>query len=85
MSDPDPQDIHLHILSEDAVQSKHDHETEHKHNKWSTKVSAEIGVFKATIWTKSFIWPISTICTPPWYTWLESYEYKLFHGIFKKK
>ena len=27
----DPQDIHLHILSEDTVQNKHDHETEHKH------------------------------------------------------
>merc|ERR1719391_799254 len=30
-SDPDPQDIHLHLLSEDTVHSKHDHETEHKH------------------------------------------------------
>ena len=31
LSDPDPQDIHLHLLSEDTVQNKHDHETEHKH------------------------------------------------------
>ena len=48
-------------------------------------MSTKIGVFRPKIWTKSFIWPISKILTPPWYTWLESYGSQLSHGIFKKK